>query len=102
LINSPTRFYGNVDLINECFDKLGRWIISCHAKDLTWDVEMGIHFREVTLGTGSVDYRTYLKRVAALPADVPLMIEHMKGPAEYDCSRQYLFDLGEKIGVRFE
>jgi hypothetical protein len=40
--------------------------------------------------------------VAALPADVPLMIEHMKGPAEYDCSRQYLFDLGEKIGVRFE
>ena len=102
LINSPTRFYRNVDLINECFDKLGRWIVSCHAKDLTWDVEMSIHFREVTLGTGSVDYRTYLKRVAALPADVPLMIEHMKGPAEYDRSRQYLFDLGKKIRVRFE
>jgi sugar phosphate isomerase/epimerase len=102
LINSPTRFYGNVDLINECFDKLGPWIVSCHAKDLTWDVEMSIHFREVTLGAGSMDYRTYLKRVAALAADVPLMIEHMKGPAEYDRSRQYLFDLGEKIRVRFE
>jgi hypothetical protein len=42
-----------------------------------------------------------LKRLAALPGDVPLMIEHMKGPAEYDQSRQYLFDLGEKIGVTF-
>ncbi len=40
--------------------------------------------------------------MAALPGDVPLMIEHMKGKAEYDRSRQYLFDLGEKIQVRFE
>ncbi len=37
---------------NECFDKLGPWIVSCHAKDLTWDVEMNVHFREVPLGDG--------------------------------------------------
>jgi len=101
LINSPARFYRNADVINECFDKLGPWIVSCHAKDLTWDVEMNVHFREVTLGTGSLDYRTYLKRVASLPNDVPLMIEHMKGREEYDRSREYLFDLGRQIGIAF-
>src|ERR1035438_6210639 len=46
LVNSPEKFYHNTGLLNECFDKLGRWIVSCHAKDLTWDVEMNVHFRE--------------------------------------------------------
>jgi len=101
LVNSPGRFYRNTDLLNECFDKLGRWIVSCHAKDLTWEVEMNVHFREVTLGTGSLDYATFLRRLAALPGDVPLMIEHMQGPEEYDKSRRYLLDLGPKVGASF-
>ena len=101
-VNSPERFYRNTDLIHECFDKLGPWIASCHAKDLTWDVEMNVHFREVTVGTGSIDFATYLKRLAALPGDAPLMIEHMANAAEYDKSRRHLLELGSKIGVRFE
>jgi sugar phosphate isomerase/epimerase len=101
LINSPRRFYGNAGLLSECFDKLGPWITSCHAKDLAWDIEMNVHFREVTLGAGQLDYTTYLKRLATLPGDVPLMIEHMKGEAEYDQSREYLVELGAKIGVGF-
>ena len=36
LVNSPEKFYDNAALLNECFDKLGRWIVSCHAKDLAW------------------------------------------------------------------
>jgi len=101
LVNSPKRFYRNTDLLNECFDKLGPWIASCHAKDVAWEVGMQVHFREVTLGEGELDYTTYLKRLAALPGDVPLMIEHMQGPDEYDKSRRHLFELGEKIGVSF-
>jgi sugar phosphate isomerase/epimerase len=101
LVNSPRRLYQNTELLDECFDKLGPWIVSCHAKDVAWEVEMQVHFREVTLGTGELDYTTYLKRLAALPGDVPLMIEHMKGPEEYDKSRRYLFELAEKIGVDF-
>ena len=101
LINSPGKFYRNAELLNECFDKLGPWIVSCHAKDLTWDVEMNVHFREVCLGAGALDYTTYLRRLAALPGDVPLMIEHMKGAEEYDKSRRHVLELGGKIGVRF-
>lgn len=99
LVNSPARFYRNTDLLNECFDTLGRWIVSCHAKDLTWDVEMNVHFREVRPGAGSLDYTTYLRRLAALPQQPPLMLEHLPNADEYDKGRQYLFDLGRRIDV---
>ena len=101
LVNSPSRFYCNTDLLNECFDKLGRWIVSCHAKDLTWDVEMNVHFREVRPGAGSMDYRTYLQRLAALPHEAPLMLEHLPNAEEYDKARLHLFDLAKQIGVSF-
>lgn len=102
LINSPAKFYDNTGLLHECFDKLGPWIVSCHAKDLKWEVEMNVHFVEVTLGEGELDYVTYLQRLATLPADVPLMIEHMKGPAEYEASKKYLFEVAQQANVLFE
>ena len=57
---------GNADFIRECFAKLGRWIVSCHAKDLAFIPEMNVHFREVVPGTGQVDYETYLREVSKL------------------------------------
>jgi sugar phosphate isomerase/epimerase len=84
LVNTPARFYRSTDLLNECFDLLGPSIVSCHAKDLTWDVEMNIHFREVRPGAGSMDYDTYLRRLAALPQRPPLMLEHLPNADEYD------------------
>lgn len=102
LVNCPERFYNTTALLNECFDKLGPWIASCHAKDLTWDVEMNIHFREVPVGTGTLDCQTYLKRLAALPKDVPLMIEHMADEKQYTQCREHLLGVGGKIGVKFE
>lgn len=103
LLNCPARFYHNRELLNECFDKLGPWIVSCHAKDMAWDAGGNqTSFKEVKLGAGELDYRTYLKRLAALPGDVPLMIEHMHGAEEYDECRRWLFDLAPKAGVRFQ
>ena len=101
LVNSPAHFYHNRDLLNACFDQLGRWIVSCHAKDLTWDVEMNVHFREVRPGAGSMDYATYLRRLAALPQRPPLMLEHLPNAAEYDLARKHLLELGGSLGLRF-
>jgi len=102
LINSPTRFYRNADLVNECFDKLGPWIVSCHAKDLKWEVDMNVHFVEVIPGTGSLDYETFLRRLAALPNDAPLMLEHLHNAEEYDQARRYILELAPEVGARFE
>lgn len=100
-VNSPARFYRNADLINECFDKLGPSIVSCHAKDLVWDVEMNVHFREVRPGQGSLHYPTYLQRLSALPQRPPLMLEHLPSAEEYDLGRKHLLQLGESLGLRF-
>jgi L-ribulose-5-phosphate 3-epimerase UlaE len=101
LVNSPEKFYQNTHLLNECFDKLGKWIASCHAKDLTWDVEMNIHFREVAPGKGALDYTTYLERLSQLPQNPPLMLEHLSTAEEYTGAREYIFDVGRKAGLVF-
>lgn len=102
LVNSPRRFYQNTKLLNECFDKLGPHIASCHAKDLVWDVEMNVHFREVGPGEGSMDFKTYLRRLARLPQQPPLMIEHLPDEASYRKAANHLLELGPKVGVRFD
>ena len=101
LVNSPAKFYRNTDLLNECFDKLGRWIVSCHGKDLTWDVEMNVHFREVAPGKGALDYTTYLKRLAQLPHNPPLMLEHLATESDYTGAREHVFQVGHAAGLSF-
>ena len=61
--------------------------------------EKNIHFVECVCGEGSVDWATALRRLASLPADVPLMIEHMSGEAEYLRSRDYLQRTAHENGV---
>ena len=100
-INSPRRFYGNADFIRECFAKLGRWVVSCHAKDLAFIPEMNVHFKEVVPGTGQVDYETYLREISKLSVDAPLMLEHLQTPEEYDAGRAYIQSVGARIGVAF-
>jgi sugar phosphate isomerase/epimerase len=101
VINTPRRFYASGDVIRECFQKLGRWITSCHAKDLQWIPEFNVHFLEVVPGKGQVDYRAYLAGLAKLPTDAPLMLEHLKNAAEYDEGRAYIQKVAGEIGVQF-
>lgn len=100
-INSPARFYNNSDFIKECFRKLAPWIISCHAKDLEWVVEMQVHFREVIPGRGEIDYRTYLTELARLKVDVPLMLEHLETAEQYEEGKQYIMRVARQVGVSF-
>jgi sugar phosphate isomerase/epimerase len=100
-INSPTRFYRNAEFIAECFGTLGPWIISCHAKDLEWKVELNVHFVEVIPGRGSVDYAAYLRELSKLPVDAPLMLEHLKTAEEYDEGRKYIQKVAAETGVAF-
>jgi sugar phosphate isomerase/epimerase len=100
-VNSPSRFYGNADFTRECFAKLGRWIVSCHAKDLTFVPEYNVHFREVVPGRGEIDYATYLRELAKLPVDAPLMLEHLQTAEEYKEGGDYIRAVGERIGIKF-
>ena len=101
VINSPARFYDNKSVIEECFRKLGQWIVSCHAKDLAWVPEYNVHFAEVVPGRGELDYAAYLTELSRLPIDAPLMLEHLKTPEEYDEARAYVKRTGERAGIPF-
>jgi sugar phosphate isomerase/epimerase len=102
LVNCPDRYYRSSDLIRECYAKLGPYVASVHAKDLTWDVEMALHFREVRIGLGSIDHGVWLAEHARLGPEVPMMLEHLPGEAEYDAARDHLRSTGDRLGLRFE
>ncbi len=98
-INCPARFYRNTQFIEECFAKLGPWIVSCHAKDLQWITELNVHFLEVIPGRGQMDYKAYLRGISKLTVDAPLMLEHLKTAEEYDEGRAFIQKVAASIGV---
>ncbi len=100
-VNCPSRFYKNSEFIQECFAKLGPWIVSCHAKDLQWITELNVHFLEVVPGRGQMNYQAYLRGIASLPVDAPLMLEHLKTAEEYEEGKAYIQKVAAGIGVEF-
>jgi sugar phosphate isomerase/epimerase len=100
-VNCPKRFYQNSAYIGECFDKLGRWIVSCHAKDLAWIIELNVHFQEVVPGRGQIDYTRYLTELSKLPQAPTLMMEHLKTAEEYDEAARYIRGVGARAGLSF-
>jgi sugar phosphate isomerase/epimerase len=100
-VNCPERFYNNSAFFSNCIRKLGKWIRSCHAKDLDWKPELQMHFVEVIPGRGHMDYKTYLRELALLPQQPPLMLEHLKTAAEYKEGADYIRRQGTEIGVAF-
>jgi sugar phosphate isomerase/epimerase len=100
-VNCPQRFYNNSEFIGECVQKLGKWIVSCHAKDLQWITELNVHFLEVVPGRGQMDYRRYLTELDKLGAGTPLMIEHLKTAEEYDEAAAHIRSVAQESGVSF-
>jgi len=71
LIVSPRQYFDNEVLIRECFHKLGKWIVSCHAKDIILRNKLSLHLDEVRPGLGNLDYETYLTELNRLPGEIP-------------------------------
>jgi sugar phosphate isomerase/epimerase len=100
LICSPQRYFGNGDLIRECFAKLGPYIKSCHGKDILLQRKLTTHLDEVRPGLGGLDYATFLKELSKRP-DVPLMLEHLPNAEEYRLAAEYVRGVGKKTGISF-
>jgi sugar phosphate isomerase/epimerase len=98
-INTPQRMYNNGAVIRECFQKLGPWIASCHAKDLAWENYYQVCFREVIPGRGHIAYKTYLAELSKLPTQAPLMLEHLNSAEEYDEARKYIATVAGILGL---
>jgi len=99
LICSPQRFFTNATLIRECVAKLGPQIKSCHAKDIALADRLTVHLDEVRPGLGGLDYRALLRELAGLDPDLPLMLEHLPRPEDYDEAAAHVRAVAQEIGV---
>ncbi len=100
MINCPARYYDNAGFLRDCFEKLGPWVVSCHGKDILMREQLTVHLDEVRPGLGKLDYQVYLQELSRLPADVPLILEHLP-QEEYPAARAYILEAAAQVGVSF-
>jgi len=100
MISSPQRYFNNAAFLTECFAKLGLYIKSVHAKDITIMPELTVHLEERRPGLGSLDYAVFLREMSRLK-DVPMMMEHLDKQEDYLLAAQYIRKIGTETGVRF-
>ena len=100
LVMTPRAYFNTPALLREIFDKLGPWIVSCHAKDIILHHQAALHFDEIIIGKGTMDYRVFLSCLERLGRDVPLMMEHLTD-AEYAMARDEIFKVGDALGIGF-
>ena len=68
--------YNTTDFLNATFDLLGDCIIAAHAKDVGIQTRHWVlQLDEVPIGTGHLDYETFLRRVDQLEGEIIRTIE---------------------------
>jgi sugar phosphate isomerase/epimerase len=97
-INSTEKYFRNAELTDDLFRTLGRWVLSCHAKDL-WGYK--VHLAETVPGRGGIDYRAYLRAIATYAPEAPLMLEHLDTAEEYQEGKAYIMKVGSEIGIEW-
>ncbi len=100
MISSPQLYFNNGSFLKECFTKLGPYIKSIHAKDITIMPELTLHLEERRPGLGSLDYEVFLTETSKLN-NIPLMLEHLDKQEDYKLAAEYVREMGGKVGVSF-
>lgn len=90
LISSPQKFYQNGAFLRECFQKLGPYLKSCHAKDIRLGGKLTVHLEEAIPGMGALDYRVFLTELNRLDVDTPILVEHLTTLEEYSQAAEHI------------
>lgn len=90
MITSPEKYFFNDRFLEECFEKLGSTILSCHLKDIRLKEEYTFQLQECACGDGSLDIEKYVQLAEAVNPDMPMIIEHLVTDEEYADSVNYV------------
>lgn len=101
MINCPRRFLNAEEFIEECFAKLAPYIKSTHLKDSRMDLmELTTVLHECSPGEGGLDFVRVLQIIDRyLPADAPVLLEHMSTFEEYRRAYDYVAQKAKEAGV---
>ena len=89
-MTSPRRYFFNEEFIDECFEKLGARIRSCHLKDVKFEEDYTLHFKETYPGDGGVNIRHLIEKAVSYDADMTFIVEHLNSDEEYLRSIRYV------------
>lgn len=101
MINCPRRYLAPEDFIEECFRLLGPQIRSTHIKDTRMHpTRLTALLEECSPGEGTLDYARVLRIMDRyLPADAPVLLEHMQTEEEYRAAYDYVAGIAAGIGI---
>ncbi len=100
LINCPSRYFFNADLIREFVAEMGAQIRSVHLKDIKLSEKLTVHLDEVAPGAGMLAFDVLLQELAGLDADLPVMLEHLPDDAAYDDAAAYVRGVAAHKGIQ--
>lgn len=83
MINCPERYFEIDAFVEECFDKLGDKIQSCHLKDIRLLEDFTFQLKECACGEGILDIVKYIRLAEKYDAEMPMIIEHLHTDEEY-------------------
>jgi len=93
MINCPQRYFFMDEFIDECFEKLGTKIKSCHIKDIHLSEELTFRLEETSCGRGEFNMLKYMSSADKVSAEMPIIIEHLNTDEEYIDSMKYVKSL---------
>lgn len=100
MLNCPERVFRSGAFVRECVRKLGPRLRSVHVKDAALVPGRLVHIEQRRIGLGSFDHAALLRELAALgDPDLPLVLEHLDGEAEYDAAATHLRGVAAGLGL---
>lgn len=85
--------------IQNAFQVLGNRIQSAHIKDVAPLASYFPGVRELFVGEGCMDFRTYLECLAKMPPDFPVVIEHMHAMADIERSYRRICGIAGELNI---
>ncbi|MDR0707542.1 MAG: sugar phosphate isomerase/epimerase [Treponema sp.] len=102
-IANPRLLYDNAAFFRNEFAIFADAVMSIHLKDLRLNpAKFTVHFEEVVIGKGNIDYINLLRLIDKLPPDTPGMLEHLETEALYDEAAASIRSLADKAGIKFK
>ncbi|MDR1913340.1 MAG: sugar phosphate isomerase/epimerase [Clostridiales bacterium] len=89
-ITSPRKYFFSGEFAEECFAAIGKYVKSCHLKDVALGGEFTFRLNETYCGGGSIDLEKYVLEALKINPDMPIIIEHLHGDDEYLESLEYV------------
>lgn len=104
MINSPRRYLMPEAFIEECFGKLSPYIKSTHIKDTRMHpTRLTAILEECSPGEGTLDFEKVLGIMDRwLPADAPVLLEHMTTFEEYATAYDHLLAVAARAGIAIQ